>query len=68
MAKEYIYISYSSINARMSIEWNEQIEECIYDDPKDIGSRYFYPCNKFLKNRLDYYDKNEMGAFIWEGG
>jgi hypothetical protein len=46
----------------MTIAWDKDIEECVFE------GHIFYPCNQFIKNRLDYYAEHNMGAFVWEGG
>lgn len=53
----------------ISVQWDSQTKECIY---QVRGSSklmdVYYPCLKFLKERLQLLDEYKIGAFVWEGG
>lgn len=54
------------------IEWNASTKECeikhVHDSDHDRRLSIFYPCLKFLKERLALAEELEVGAFVWEGG
>eukprot|EP01016_Furgasonia_blochmanni_P048079 TRINITY_DN7123_c0_g1_i1.p1 TRINITY_DN7123_c0_g1~~TRINITY_DN7123_c0_g1_i1.p1 ORF type:complete len:401 (-),score=88.59 TRINITY_DN7123_c0_g1_i1:261-1334(-) len=53
------------------IKWNRSLKECIIeiDRPKEnVYMKIYYPCLKFLIERMRLFEENEVGMFIWEGG
>ena len=49
--------------------WNEETKECeITAVFKKTNLKIFYPCLKFIKERLSLFEDANLGMFVWDGG
>jgi len=49
--------------------WNIETRECeISTSTNNVNLQLYYPCLRFLKERLNLFEEGNVGAFVWDGG
>ena len=67
-SKKYRYIEILR-RSKPKYIWNEENKECeISANRNNINYLIYYPCLKFLKERLNLFEEANVGAFVWDGG
>ena len=55
---------------RPRVQWLADHKECkvMINDGNSGNNLIYFPCLKFIKERLDLFEEYGIGAFVWEGG
>ena len=49
--------------------WNAETKECeITNTMNGINYKLYYPCLRFIKERLSLFEEAGLGTFVWDGG
>ncbi|KAL4479209.1 hypothetical protein ABPG72_011421 [Tetrahymena utriculariae] len=52
-----------------SVQWVDTFKECVFRASDEESVRYYYPCLKFIDERLKLFEQeNIAGTYIWELG
>lgn len=55
--------------SKPKLSWNSETLECeITTINKNTHLALYYPCLRFLKERLSLFEEANVGAFVWDGG
>jgi len=58
-----------SHSSQAKVEWQENHLECkIALTDRNMPTEIYYPCLKFIQERLNLFQEYEIGTFIWDAG